>query len=161
VRAHIEYLPERIRESWANSPFTRLLNSMPATAATSQRRAFDLALEIVGRMHRAGVPILAGTDTGIPFIVQGFSLHRELQWLVKAGLTPLEALRSAITRPAEYFGIADATGGVAKGKSADLVLLSADPLQDIANTEKIESVMVAGHYLSRRDLDGMLEKLKS
>jgi len=158
--ARIEYVPERIRQSWANSPFTRLLDSMPASAAPARHRAFDLALDVAGRMHRAGVRILAGTDTGIPYVVQGFSLHRELQWLVKAGLTPLEALRSAISRPAEYLGIADSTGSIAKGKSAGLVLLNADPLQDIANTQKIESVMAGGRYLSRNDLDGMLEKLK-
>jgi imidazolonepropionase-like amidohydrolase len=134
---------------------------MPATAAPVRHRAFDFAMGVAGRMHRAGVRILAGTDTGIPYIVQGFSLHRELQWLVKAGLTPLEALQAATIRPAEYFGITDSAGTITKGKFADLVLLNADPLKDIDNAGKIEAVVAGGHYLSRGDLDGMLEKLKT
>ena len=79
---------------------------------------------------------------------------------MKAGLSPLEALRSATIRPAEYFEIGNSAGSIASGKFADLVLLNADPLRDIANTRKIEAVVAAGHYLSRADLDAMLNRLK-
>lgn len=160
-KARIEYLPAALRDSWAKSPFTQLMNGIPPSAAEVQHQVFELSLQIAGRMHRAGVGILAGTDSGIPYVVQGFSLHDELYWLVKAGLSPMEALRSATLRPAEYFGITGSSGSIGKGKLADLVLLNADPLQDIANTRKIEAVMAAGHLLTRADLDRMLEKLRA
>ena len=159
-RARSEYVPAAVRDSWPNSPFTQLMNTIPAAAVEAQRQVFDFELEVVGRMHRAGVQILAGTDCSIPYIIQGFSLHHELEWLVKAGLSPMEALRSATLRPAQYFGIADSAGSIAKGKFADLVLLSANPLRDISNTQKIESVVVAGRYLNRAELDKMLDSMK-
>jgi hypothetical protein len=158
--ARTEYVPRKIRESWKQSPFTKLMESIPPSAVQGQRKVFEMHLQLVSRMHRAGVRILAGTDSSIPYVIQGFSLHDELQWLVKAGLSPLEALRSATIRPAEYFGIGDSAGSIATGRFADLVVLNADPLRDIANTRKIEAVVVAGHYLSRTDLDAMLNQLK-
>src|ERR1019366_2632572 len=106
----LAYVPARVRESWPNSPFTKLLNSIPPNRVAAQRRIFDLELKVAGEMFRAGVRLLAGTDTSIPYIVQGFSLHDELGWLVKAGLTPMESLQAATIRPAEYFGIQDSAG---------------------------------------------------
>ena len=158
--ARTEYVPRQVREAWKTSPFAKLMESIPPAAVEGQRKLFDRHLQLVGNMHRAGVRILAGTDSSIPYVIQGFSLHDELGWLVKAGLSPLEALRSATIRPAEYFDIADTAGSIAKGKFADLVLLNADPLRDIANTRKIEAVVAAGHYLRRAELDEMLETLK-
>ena len=85
------------------------------------------SLFLVERMHRAGVPIAAGTDTPISFAAPGYSLHSELEMLVQAGLSPLEALRSATVRPAEFFGLASEMGTVEEGRLADLVLLSRNP----------------------------------
>jgi hypothetical protein len=146
-----KYIPETLRQSWTNAPSLYLLNSLPPGAGPTQRKAFDMELKLVGRMQRAGVRILAGTDTGNPYVMPGFALHDELQLLVKSGLTPLEALRAATIRPAEFFGITDAAGSIAKGKFADLVLLNADPFQNISNTQKIDSVVVGGHYINRDD----------
>jgi imidazolonepropionase-like amidohydrolase len=95
-------------------------------------------------MQKAGVKILAGTDTPNPYVFPGSSLHDELELLVKAGLTPLQALQAATLRPAEYLGMAGRLGTIAPGKLADLVLLSADPLADIANTRRIEAVVLNG-----------------
>jgi imidazolonepropionase-like amidohydrolase len=134
---------------------------MPPTDAEKEHRAFDMKLKVVGDMYHAGVKILAGTDTGVPYIMPGFSLHDELQWLVKAGLTPLEALQAATIGPAEFLGITDSVGSISKGKAADLVLLNADPIKSIANTQKIESVVIAGHYLDHGKLDAILEGLKA
>ena len=110
-------------------------------------------------LHKAGVPFLAGTDTppGV-YIFPGFSLHEELQRFVAAGFTPLEALQTATLNPARFFGMEDQLGTVAMGKMADLVLLDANPLADIANTQKIAAVIVNGRYFSRNDLQRMLQK---
>src|SRR4029077_4135609 len=113
--------------------------------------------EVVNEMHRAGIPFLAGTDAppGV-YIFPGFSLHEELQRFVAAGFTPLEALQTATLNPAKFFGREDDLGTIENGKLADLVLLDANPLDDIANTQKIEAVIVNGHYLSRAELDKLL-----
>jgi len=112
-------------------------------------------------LHKAGVPFLAGTDTppGV-FIFPGFSLHEELQRFVAAGFTPLEALQTATLNPARFFGMEDQLGTVAMGKMADLVLLDANPLADIANTQKIAAVIVNGRYFSRNDLQRVLQKVE-
>ena len=89
--------------------------------------------------------------------VPGFSLHSELEFLVAAGLSPLEALRSATVRPAEYFSLDDEMGTVEVGKVADLVLLDASPLENIANTREVSAVVSKGRFLSRADLDDLVE----
>jgi imidazolonepropionase-like amidohydrolase len=107
-------------------------------------------------MKKAGVPILAGTDTAAGVrVYPGFSLHKELELLVEAGLTPMEALEAATLNAGKYLGLAD-TGTIERGKRADLVLLDANPLADIKNTQKIRSVVLAGRYFSRADLDHLL-----
>lgn len=110
----------------------------------------------VYRMKMAGVGILAGTDLGNPFIFPGFSLHDELALLVKAGLSPFEALQTATINPAVFFGMEDSLGTVEKGKIADLILLDANPLKNINNTKKIYAVIVNGKLLRRSDLDNLL-----
>jgi imidazolonepropionase-like amidohydrolase len=122
-----------------------------------RRKFVNKELEVVQLLHEKGVPFLAGTDTpaGV-YIFPGFSLHEELQRFVAAGFTPLEALQTATLNPAEFFGVGDRLGTVEAGKFADLVLLRANPLEDIANTQKIAAVIVNGEYLSRKELDAML-----
>jgi hypothetical protein len=95
-------------------------------------------------LKNAGVKLLAGTDMPQAFVYPGFSLHDELALLVRSGLTPLEALRTATYNPADYFGALDSLGTVAQGKVADLVLLDADPLVDIRNTRRISVVIANG-----------------
>jgi imidazolonepropionase-like amidohydrolase len=113
-------------------------------------------------MHRASIPFLAGTDTAAGvYVFPGFSLHEELQLFVQAGFTPLEALQCATRNPAEYLGKLDEMGTVEKGKVADLVLLDANPLDDIANTQRIAGVVAAGRYLSRADLDQLLHSVEA
>ena len=113
--------------------------------------------KLVGNMHRAGVQFLAGTDAnGWNSVYPGFGLHEELKLLVKSGLTPMEALQTATRNPAMYFGELAAAGTIETGKTADMVLLDADPLEDIGNTEKIAGVVMRGRYYSRADLDAML-----
>jgi imidazolonepropionase-like amidohydrolase len=115
---------------------------------------------MVGEMNKAGVPILAGTDTAAGVrVYPGFSLHEELELLVKAGLTPMEALQAATLNAGKYLGLTD-TGTIEKGKRADLVLLDSNPLADIRNTRKIRSVVLAGRYFSREDLDHLLAEVE-
>src|SRR4029077_18135593 len=115
-------------------------------------------LKMVGEMNKAGVPILAGTDTAAGVrVYPGFSLHEELELLVQAGLTPMQALQASTANAAKYLGLAD-TGTIEKGKQADLVLLDSNPLQDIKSTRKIQSVVLAGRYFSRADLDHLLQE---
>jgi imidazolonepropionase-like amidohydrolase len=119
-------------------------------------------LHIVGAMHRAGVPFMAGTDTapGV-YIVPGFSLHDELANFVEAGFTPMEALQTATSNPARFLGREASLGSVEPGKVADLVVLSANPLEDIRNTRKISIVVANGQFFDRAALDQILMQVEA
>lgn len=147
------------------------MSSLPAAVAARWRRMaadtmdardphakarFDQAIAGTRLLHAAGVPLLAGTDAGNPFVVPGHALHHELAMLVEAGLSPLAALQAATLNPARFLGATDSLGTVAEGKVADLVLLDADPLVDIRNTRRIRAVIVNGRYFDRAALDAML-----
>jgi imidazolonepropionase-like amidohydrolase len=117
------------------------------------KRIFAKDLEVVGEMKRAGVPILAGTDGAYP--QGGEALHRELQLLVEAGLTPLQALQAASRDAARAMGVSKDVGTIEAGKTADLVLLDANPLDDISNTRKIDAVILHGRMFSKGELSIM------
>jgi len=121
---------------------------------------FARNLQAIGYMHRAGVPMLAGTDTapGI-YIMPGFSLHDELANFVEAGLTPMEALQTATSNPARFLGRED-LGAIEPGKLADLVLLAANPIDDVHNTLKINAVVANGKLLDRGALDQILSQVE-
>ena len=118
-------------------------------------------LEIMRKLHAAGVPFLAGTDTpaGVD-VLPGVSLHLELERFVAAGFTPLEALQTATLNPAMFYDKVRDFGSVQTGRIADLVMLSANPLTDIRNTRTIAGVVADGRYLSSADLDQLRVKLK-
>src|SRR5712692_7951392 len=152
--------------SWRTKTWKRFTDEITqgygADDLATRRKFIEKELEVVGMLLKAGVPFLAGTDTpaGV-HIFPGFSLHEELQRFVAAGFTPLEALQTATLNPARFFEIEDQAGTVEKGKLADLVLLSANPLEDIANTQKVAGVVSNGHYFSRADLDKMLTRVEA
>ena len=100
--------------------------------------------------------MLASTDALVWYVFPGFSLHDELELFVKAGLTPLEALQTATRNPAIYLGLIDTLGTVEKGKKADLVLLEANPLENISNTRRIAAVIVGGRLIPKVSLERML-----
>ena len=113
-----------------------------------ERRLEANGWRLVGLAHRAGVGILAGTDASDePFVFAGSGLHDELALLVRAGLSPLDALRAATLNPARYLGAADSLGTVAPGRLADLVILDANPLADIRNTTRIHAVVANGRLI--------------
>ncbi len=122
---------------------------------------FARNLQMVGALHRAGVPFMAGTDTapGV-YIMPGFSLHDELANFVEAGFTPMESLQTATSNPAKFLGMENSYGSVESGKIADLLLLSANPLDDIHNTQKITTVIAQGRLFDRVALDQILIKVE-
>jgi imidazolonepropionase-like amidohydrolase len=111
----------------------------------------------------AGLKLMAGTDANGPFpsLIPGISLHEELRLFVEAGYTPAEALRAATLAPAQYLGREKDFGTVERGKVADLVMLDADPLADIRNTQKIQAVMLNGRLLDRKALDEIQSRLEA
>jgi imidazolonepropionase-like amidohydrolase len=111
---------------------------------------------LAARAARTGVHLLAGTDTGDPYVVPGFALHDELRLLVEAGLSPLVAIRSATLEPALALGVSATMGSIESGKVADLVILSADPLADIRNTRRIAAVVLHGRWLGAEQLGALL-----
>ena len=149
---NLKYSNKTEVEGWLKT----LANRRDQVSAETRRQRFKQMLEAIGKMHKAGVPLLAGSDLGNPFIVSGFSLHDELEFFVHAGLTPFESLKTATTNAANYLNLSDSLGVIEKGKLADLVLLDANPLENISNTKKIAGVVTNGRYLSREDLQKML-----
>jgi imidazolonepropionase-like amidohydrolase len=154
------YIPTQVLANWEKGTKDR---DKGATAEefSLRSRFMQASLRIVGKMNSAGVPIMAGTDTTAPFVFPGSSLHEELALLVQAGLTPMQALQAATRRPAEFLGKQQTQGTIETGKSADLLLLDANPLQDIHNTEKIRAVILRGKLLDRNFLDELLTKEES
>jgi len=160
----LKYMPPGIRSYWERSfePGADPGN-LPVTRDdfVFYQKEFTKQLEIVGLMQKSGVGILAGTDALNPFCFPGFSLHDELALLVQAGLTPSEALQTATINPARFLGEENDFGAVEKGRIADLVLLDANPLEDIANTKKIQAVVFNGRYFPKPRLEEMLAKLET
>jgi len=159
------FLPKTWTSNWDPRVIFYLRDLSPPEYKVLHQRMHRLLtryMKLVGDMHSAGVELLAGTDTN-PFnpVLPGWGLHEELALLQDSGLTPIYALQTATRNPARYFGILSETGTIEEGKSADLVLLDADPLKDIRNTQKISGVVSRGRYYSRYDLDAMLERVAS
>ncbi|HEY2109024.1 MAG TPA: amidohydrolase family protein [Candidatus Acidoferrales bacterium] len=153
----LSYLPASLRKEWA--PAKNPTKDDRDTADWWQRQ-FENDRKLTGEMHRAGVRLLAGSDSLDRYNFVGTSIHQELQMLVSAGLTPLEALRTATLNPAEFLA-REHSGHVSTGYRADLVLLEGDPTKDIAKTSKIAAVVLRGRYLARGELDEMLEKARA
>jgi imidazolonepropionase-like amidohydrolase len=149
------FLPEPIVASWNWRNDFRLRGRTPADWANA-KRAYQRNLQIVGEMRRVSVSFLAGTDVLNPFAFPGFSLHDELALLVQAGLSPWDALRAATLNPAIFLNATDSLGTVEKNKRADLVLLDANPLADIQNTQKVNAVVLNGRFYNRAALDSMI-----
>lgn len=160
-----------LQPPFARSDWEQVLGKLPADVADEWRETgarsgrsgpgvdntyAEFSLHLVKLMHDAGVPIGAGTDTPIGFAAPGYSLHSEMEMLVRAGLSPLEALRSATVRPAEFFGLSGEMGTVEQGRVADLVLLSGNPLDDITNTRTVQAVVTRGELLTREELDALV-----
>jgi hypothetical protein len=152
-----KYVPRQVLANWQKSVKDR---DKGATIEEFSLRSslMQASLRIVGKLNTAGVPILAGTDTTAPFVFPGSSLHEELALLVQAGLTPMQVLEAATKLPAEFLGKQQTQGTIERDKIADLLLLDANPLDDIHNTQKIRAVILRGKLLDRKFLDELLVK---
>lgn len=149
----LRYLPALLD----NKRYVRVLKKSAKLSAEHKKK--DIwRLQKVKDMNNVGVKFLAGTDAPV-LLVPGFSLHDELKGLVLAGLSPLAALQSATLHPAEFFAIDDELGSIEVGKIADIILLNADPLEDINNTRSIQTVIARGRILDRKMLDTLLEDM--
>src|SRR5215467_3179774 len=157
----VKYVPG----SWKSKTWKRFTDEITAGYGTddlaTRKRFIEKELAVVELLHKAGVEFLAGTDTpaGV-HIFPGFSLHEELQRFVAAGFTPLEALQTATLNPARFFGMEDKLGTIEEGKLADMVLLAANPLEDISNTQKVAGVFVNGRYFYHAQIEKMLSSVE-
>ncbi|MGB2589228.1 MAG: amidohydrolase family protein [Candidatus Acidiferrum sp.] len=151
----MKFVPQDEKKSWQQGIAAQLSGQCGADFAIREE-IIRRSLAIVGKMQQAGVRIMAGTDLPAPNVFPGSSLHEDLAYLVEAGLTPMQALQAATRNPAEFLGKLQSEGTIEAGKSADLVLLDANPLDDIHNTQKIRAVILRGRLLDRPALDALL-----
>ena len=156
----LRYFSGQMR-TWLEKPFVAERSTFETADWTIERQLFTRRTALVGTLFRAGASLLAGTDTPNPFVFPGFGLHDELALMVEGGVTPLGALQAATRNPAVFLGIIDKYGSVSPGKIADLVLLDADPLNDIRNTTKISEVFLSGKEFTRAALNQLLKDAES
>lgn len=155
-RAEMAYMPDATLQRWVASKQETISDRgfTPQVAA----RAIELRRRLILALHDAGAGLLLGSDAPQVFNVPGFSLHRELQNLVVAGLTPYEAMRTGTVNVSRFLGTN--TGVVAEGRDADLVLLDANPLEDIANTRRVHGVMLRGVWWSAYELQQRIDRYR-
>ncbi len=157
-----KYAPRSWREKgWPRST-AAIIKSMLQDPLPLREKFVAHELDIVNKLYQAGVPLLAGTDTAAGVdLIPGVSLHLELERFVAAGLTPLAALQTATVNAARFLGREQDFGSIDSGKLADLVLLDANPLDDIRNTRRIDSVIGNGHYYPRSEIDKILASVEA
>jgi imidazolonepropionase-like amidohydrolase len=154
----MKYMPLGAVVQWVNTK--QDVMSDPAYDPAIVAQAIGIRRRLILALHEAGAGLLLGSDAPQIFNVPGFAVHRELAYLVASGLTPYEALVTGTVNPARFLGQERVFGTVAEGKEADLVLLDANPLNDIGNASRIHGVMLRGRWLDREELDGILTKFE-
>lgn len=158
-QAHFKYLPAYMRKYWTPQ-YNDHLKYRSKEFLKIKQSIVDHYMRIIKGMNDAGVKLLAGTDTGAnPLCWPGLGVHLEIEMFEKAGLSPIEALRTATINPAIYLGIEEDHGTVSKGKFADLILLSENPLESVSNTQKISGVIKSGTYFSKKRIEEYLEEI--
>ena len=153
--ADLARVPKRMLAYWES--YRRGSNLQP-TNRESRRKEVKKYQELTGILHRSGVMILAGTDAPEPYVPPGFSLHQELEMLVESGLTPASALAAATINNAHALGQQAHLGSIEPGKLADLVILDADPTQEIRHSRRIRRVVRGGHVCEPESLLGTVPK---
>jgi imidazolonepropionase-like amidohydrolase len=155
ARPELRYMPRAMIESWNQ----RVVDTRASANLDEARAHVAFRDRMLKAMSDAGVTILLGTDAPQVFSVPGFSLFHEMRDMVEAGMTPLQVLHSGTVAVARHLGVAGEAGTIAIGKRADLILLDANPLEDIANMEKRSGVIVNGRWLSRAVIDRTLDEI--
>lgn len=155
--SRLQYIPTLfVTLVWAPDADRWAMQPMDDTGRQLYTTLYEMARGHVSQAHSAGVKILAGTDAGDSYVFPGFGIHDELEEFVAAGLTPAQAIRSATLDAALFAELDRDFGSITVGKAADLLLVDANPLEDIRNTRKIAGVFLAGKYLDRASLDELL-----
>ena len=152
---NLKYIPQNLQKIWKQGRAESLANKTSGDFLL-RTKLVEASLKAVGDMHATGIPMMAGTDSTAPNLVPGFALHDSIADMVHAGLTPMEALQAGTSKPAEFLNRTNEQGTIALGQRADLVLLDANPLADIHNTQKIHAVILKGKFLDRATLDALL-----
>lgn len=151
----LKYIPESVLRRW-DPQENFLLRYRTREYIDYNKRLFQKELQIVAAMRDAGVPFMIGTDLSIPYVFAGFSVHDELALFVETGFTPMQALQAATRNPAVFLDELSSHGTIERGKLANLVLLEANPLANIRNTQRISAVVLKGRYFSKQQLQQML-----
>ena len=158
---YLAYIGPKLRATYA----WRVERAAKATPAQieARHREYHQVAAVLPMLQQAGVTIMAGTDAGFlnAFNYPGIGLHDELSLFVKEGLSPAQALSAATRAGPSWFGMLDRYGGIAAGKAADMVLLDANPLQDITATRRIDAVLLRGQVYDRKALDGLLQQTRA
>jgi len=152
----MRYVPEDTLTEWLDAK--RELLADAAYSEATAARAIRLRRELIRSLNEAGAGLLLGSDAPQVFNVPGFSIHRELELMVASGLSPYEALLTGTVNAARWFGWEDVLGTVEVGKTADLLLLDDNPLEDIGHTRRIHGVMLGGRWLGRAEIEAQLER---
>lgn len=153
----MRYLPQRVRDAWV--PAKHQFRAREDFDPEAARALVQLRRELTRALHEAGAPIALGSDAPQLFNVPGFSIHHELRMMVAAGLSPYEALATGTREPARYFGTPEEFGTVAPGRRADLILLEANPLDDVANLQRRAGVMVRGQWFPEAEIQARLDAI--
>lgn len=151
------YMGANTLQNWVNSKKNLMAN--PKYDAASMNRFISLRRKLIYECNKNGVGVLLGSDAPQVFDVPGFSIHHELKYMVDAGLTPYEALRTGTVNVAKFYNRSNDMGTIKAGAVADLILLNGNPLKDIEQTKKIEGVMLGYRWLSKDYIDAELKKL--
>jgi imidazolonepropionase-like amidohydrolase len=156
-RPELRYMPAQTVQQWVTSVAN--MRNNPSFSRANADRFMEVRRQILRELHRAGAPLLLGSDAPQVFNVPGFAIHQEMQSLVDAGIPPYAVLESGTRNVARFFGIEAEAGTVETGKRADLILLSANPLEDIRNVRRLAGVMIGGRWLPRAEIDRRLEEI--
>jgi imidazolonepropionase-like amidohydrolase len=153
------YVPRSLRADWVTYAHVRTKGGR-SRQLQKEREEFAEEVTLAGTIARAGVPVLAGSDAGALYTYPGFSLHDELALLVRAGLKPVQAIHASSGAVTEFLGLSDSLGTVRPGRAADLLILEGDPIRDIRNTRRIQTLIYRGREYDRAGLDSLLARAR-
>ena len=153
----MRYMPKRVRDGWVASK--RDMQSRDTFRPAAAQRLVEVRRQLLKALHDAGAPIALGSDAPQFFNVPGFSIHHEMRMMAAAGLTPYEVLATGTREPARYFGTPEAFGTIEPGRRADLILLEANPLADLANVGRRVGVMIDGRWLPEDEIQSRLQEI--
>lgn len=158
-RPEMKYMPKKVLDGWVK--FKNDYKKRPDFQPEATAALVEFRHDLTKRLHDAGAPLALGSDAPQFFHVPGFSIHHELKSIVDAGLTPYEALATGTKNPAIYFGTPGEFGTVEAGRRADLILLNANPLEDVENVQKRAGVMIGGTWWSEQAIQKKLQEIAS